>query len=187
MEMQMTFYWGYDATILFPWWQTSTALEFYLSCLCVFALCLGSAKLKAICRALQHGKAHTRAPASPVAREVCTESSVETASGGSTELNRLPSVMTPTGDRACRGKPSLFQGEAFGSLVICELCSVGPFEPRQFLFCIAVAIDWGMMLVCMTFNAGLFCAVVVGIATGQMMNERGAPRGGDCCSISAHS
>ena len=55
------------------------------------------------------------------------------------------------------------------------------------LFCIAVAIDWGMMLVCMTFNAGLFCTVVGGVAAGQLLNEQGAPRGGDCCSGTAHS
>ncbi|CDI77448.1 hypothetical protein, conserved [Eimeria acervulina] len=128
MEMQMTFYWGYDATILFPWWETSTALEFYLSCLCIFALCLGSAKLKAVCRDLQRGGAHVEEPARPVVREVCSEGSVATASGSSSEMNGLPSVMTAASDRwpaappllqpggTRRGEQLLFEGEAFGSL-----------------------------------------------------------------------
>ncbi|CDJ34828.1 uncharacterized protein EMH_0068020 [Eimeria mitis] len=236
MEMQMTFYWGYDAIILFPWWQTSTAVEFYLSCVCIFALCLVSAKLKAVCCELQRGDAHAAAPTRPAVREVCSEGSVETASGGSNEMNGLPSVMTTASDR-WPAAPPLLQGGGLQSLyslhpgswtrvsvssptegshrclkakplAVCAISGRMSFVPHcdslhairsksyteywtshsnMALLCIAVAIDWGMMLVCMTFNAGLFCAVVGGVATGQLLNKRGAPRGGDCCSGTAHS
>lgn len=199
----MTFYWGYDATILFPWWGTSTALDFYLSCFCIFGLCLGSAKVKAICRDMQHGEARSEAPVPPVTREACSEDSVATASGGSSEINGLPRVMTPSSDRWPTAPPLLQPG---------GLQSLPNLQPGAWtrvpasrsegeswrclrakplavwaLLCIAVAIDWGMMLVCMTFNAGLFCAVVVGVATGQLLTERRATRGADCCSGTVHS
>lgn len=36
---------------------------------------------------------------------------------------------------------------------------------------LAAAIDWGLMLVCMTFNAGLFLAIMGGIATGRALTS----------------
>lgn len=49
-----------------------------------------------------------------------------------------------------------------------------------------VTIDWAMMLVCMTFNAGLFLAVVGGVATGQLLYQYTIQNGGNCCAGGIH-
>lgn len=56
----------------------------------------------------------------------------------------------------------------------------------RFLLFVSVVIDWAMMLVCMTFNGGLFLAVVSGVATGQLLLQQTSNRGADCCSAGAH-
>ncbi|PFH33845.1 Ctr copper transporter family protein [Besnoitia besnoiti] len=53
MDMQMTFYWGYRSTILFSWWQTHDAVDFYLAVCVIFGLCLVSAWLKLQCHKLE--------------------------------------------------------------------------------------------------------------------------------------
>lgn len=56
----------------------------------------------------------------------------------------------------------------------------------RLLTLVSVVIDWGMMLVCMTFNVGLFLAVVAGVATGQLLLQRASEGSNDCCSAVTH-
>lgn len=200
--MQMTFYWGYDATILFPWWQCSTALEFYLSCFCIFIMCLGSSKLKAICHELQQERPRG---IQSVVLAGCSEPSLATAAGSATGIDSSQSPVTADGNR-WRGAPPLLQPSLSHSLYNVDPGSwsqmpaqhqYGVAEGRRnflkakplavwLLTLVSVMIDWGMMLVCMTFNAGLFLAVVAGVATGQLLLQHVSERSNDCCSAVTH-
>lgn len=200
MDMQMTFYWGYNATILFPWWHCSTALEFYVSCFCIFALCLSSSKLKAICQEIQQKTKCNH----PVVLTNCPISTVCTAAGSAPGI---PSAESPvaTQTERCRCGPLLqphishshYNMELASWVQVSEQDQQGTTQEHQLfrkagpfvvwlLLLLSVMIDWGMMLVCMTFNGGLFLSVVVGVATGQLVFQRRTTGGTDCCSVSIH-
>lgn len=51
------------------------------------------------------------------------------------------------------------------------------FVIRRVYACVVAVIDWSLMLVCMTFNAGIFCAVIVGVATGRALTGGYLARG----------
>ncbi|OEH78651.1 uncharacterized protein LOC34618635 [Cyclospora cayetanensis] len=213
MEMQMTFYWGYDATILFSWWQSTTALEFYLSCLTIFFLCLGSSKLKAICHDIRAGPSRKPwlawVPHSPTAAS-CAEPSGTTAEGGSNGLHASSQSPPAAEQGRWMGGPPLLSGGAPQSLyhmdaTVWAQLSAHPVHGTQpdlagsrpkiqrakpvvvwLLMFISVMIDWAMMLVCMTYNGGLFLAVVGGVSTGQLLLQHHSDKSGDCCSASTH-
>lgn len=175
----MTFYWGYDATILFPWWQCSTALEFYISCLCIFLVCLGSSKLKAICHKTQQGKPKSKQTLPVVS---CSSPSVATATGSATETRAYQGAVSAELDGWSVGPPLLQTSTPEGLRHL----GTAKFFTVVLLTSLSVIIDWAMMLVCMTFNAGLFLAVVAGVATGQMLLQHGSDTSSNCCSATTH-
>lgn len=198
----MTFYWGYDATILFPWWQCSTALEFYTSCFCVFIVCLSSSKLKAICHEIQQARPRST---QGMLDAGCSEPSLATSAGGADGRGSSSSPVPAEGDRwsgtppllkACCRQP-LHNTDPVVWTQVPDQPQYGGAQGNQrlgkarvltvwFLLFISVMIDWAMMLVCMTFNGGLFLAVVSGVATGQLFLQHTSDRGAGCCSAGIH-
>lgn len=67
-----------------------------------------------------------------------------------------------------------------------EMCRMFCVMLFRLLILLSVTIDWAMMLVCMTFNGGLFLAVVSGVATGQMLLQHASDRNTDCCASATH-
>ncbi|KAL8428907.1 hypothetical protein ACSSS7_006915 [Eimeria intestinalis] len=179
MDMQMTFYWGYDATILF------------------------SSKLKALCRDVQR-----EPPKEPQALALsgCAPPTVATAAGTTGGVSSSQSPVTTDGER-WRAAPPLLQAPLSHSPYSMDAAATWARTPEQgrfetteqsqslwraksvvvwLLLLLSGIIDWGMMLVCMTFNGGLFLAVVAGVATGQLLLQQRDDRISDCCASAAH-
>ncbi|KAL8431779.1 hypothetical protein Efla_005001 [Eimeria flavescens] len=178
MDMQMTFYWGYDATILF------------------------SSKLKALCHDIQREQPKD---ARVLALTACAAPSAATATGTTPGLSSSQSPQAAEVD-TWRATPPLLQAPLSHSPYNMEQGTwAQAADARQFdapegsssawkgksfviwlLLLLSVGIDWAMMLVCMTFNGGLFLAVVIGVATGQVLLQHKSERGSECCASSSH-
>jgi len=175
--MPMTFWWGTKTTILFEFWQTKNAADYFLSCACIFALAMANMVIKS------RGKRGGFGLMRPIQPIVLPSGDISNRTQ-SLAIDSRPSVSrqhTPIGAMSPLGVSKapyhLHSEESLNlSFSSVQRYTVGP-ENRKIrtLFAtflvtlLVISIDWSLMLVCMTFNVGLFLSVVCGIAVGSFM------------------
>jgi copper transporter 1 len=137
--MHMTFYWGKSATILFDGWRTSTWLGYLLS---LVALLLAAAFYQYL-EALRIR--------------------VKLAAGGAAGKRPAPSsIPPPAGSDPSPRAPLLAPALALAK---------GRWPPRvavAAMFGVNSGLGYLLMLAVMSFNGGVFIAVVLGLALGYL-------------------
>ncbi|CAN6174461.1 unnamed protein product [Urochloa humidicola] len=137
--MHMTFYWGKSATILFDGWRTSTWTDYLLS---LVALLLAAAFYQYL-EALRIR--------------------VKLAAGGGDAAKQAPSSIPPPAGSDARA-PLL-------APVLSAVAAAGRWPARvavAALFGVNSGLGYLLMLAVMSFNGGVFIAVVVGLALGYL-------------------
>ena len=124
----MTFHLSTDCVLLFDWWHPTTTLQFTLSLVAIFCLCIFSEWLSAY----------------------------------SHRIN-LPSSCSHFSERIQLVKPS----SSFVSRPEPALSAFASIRPLA-LTAASLGLSYGLMLLTMTFNAGIFCTVVIGISMGRV-------------------
>eukprot|EP01067_Filipodium_phascolosomae_P005297 Filipodium_phascolosomae@DN3382_c0_g1_i1.p1 len=143
--MDMTFYWGYEATILFSWWKTSRALEFYLSCLIIFLISFGVMWLRYTKKSLEaFWEARLRMELSSLSQPQSHDLGMVSVTNFATFANS---------QRALTSEPIPWRRNIVRAIFTTFL----------------IAIDFALMLITMTFNAGLFWSVVLGFGFGSLV------------------
>ncbi|CEM33718.1 unnamed protein product [Vitrella brassicaformis CCMP3155] len=245
MMMQMWFYWGWNVTILFKWWSTTTPLQFALSALIVFAAAVLSMWLKKVRRDVeQHWSrsslhlssdesnmdphsggqldaslpsASARTPGfwgkdgsyreletiaiitptrkgsqsfGSTERQVASQSSQTAVGAGTTREAFLSpaergTALNGEGSKAYHAMDEGGRANGTSAEAYCSAIVVIPEEQqeqavkamlsrqhlkhnliRSFLTTVTLGLDYGLMLVTMTFNAGLFLCVILGFGVG---------------------
>ncbi|CAN6167087.1 unnamed protein product [Urochloa humidicola] len=138
--MHMTFYWGKSATILFDGWRTSTWTDYLLS---LVALLLAAAFYQYL--------------------EALRIRVKLAAGGGADAAKQAPSSIPPPAGSDARA-PLL--APAFSAVA-----AAGRWPARvavAALFGVNSGLGYLLMLAVMSFNGGVFIAVVVGLALGYL-------------------
>ncbi|CAL5074112.1 unnamed protein product [Urochloa decumbens] len=136
--MHMTFYWGKSATILFDGWRTSTWTGYLLS---LVALLLAAAFYQYL-EALRIR--------------------VKLAAGGGAAAKQAPSSIPP---------PAGSDLSSRAPLLAPALAAAGRWPARvavAAMFGVNSGLGYLLMLAVMSFNGGVFIAVVVGLALGYL-------------------
>jgi len=174
--MPMTFWWGTKTTILFEFWQTKNAADYCLSCACIFALAMVNMVIKSrgkrgfgMMRPIQP----LLLPSGDISNR--TQSLVVDSRPVVSRQHTPIGAMSPLG--LSKAAYHLHSEESLNlSLSSLQRYTVGS-ENRKIRALLAtflvtllvISIDWSLMLVCMSFNVGLFLSVVCGIAVGSFM------------------
>mmetsp|Transcript_65099 Transcript_65099/g.149068 ORF Transcript_65099/g.149068 Transcript_65099/m.149068 type:complete len:405 (-) Transcript_65099:250-1464(-) len=169
--MQMPFHWGYTDAILFPGWVPCSPGWYFLSLLAVAAMALLVSFMKAL-----HAREELHASLSGKVGDD------ESGEGGSSRSEDGSVSALPLAAGA--------GGKALGPLFVSREV-LGENLKGALFVAVTLTLDYLLMLVAMTFNIGLFGAVIFGFSLGALLfghthsrqgSSGSAERDAPCCS-----
>eukprot|EP01083_Nonionella_stella_P129872 394083_1 len=150
MHMQMVFYWGIEATVLFDWWKITTHWQYFWSICAIIAMGISCQLLKQY-RDNINKRSMQRRPRYISSEERTTHPLLATDNTSGSDLS----------GKTYDGKMS-------------ETMFTLPIFERSVDMCLCAAhttLSFFLMLISMTFNVGLFAAVVFGLAFGCFLTK----------------